>query len=335
MTVLFSNNASGTLSVELTSSIADQTIVLQSNEGGLFPNPSSPDFFYVTLEDTAGNVEICQCTARSNDTLTVFRGVDNTIAQAFPVGSKVELRVTNAVLNSFVQTRGDAMTGPLDMNGQEVQDAVLTSGGSGVIQGLPIRGSDNGTANELLVPSGGAAPTIGGNAIVTSADLGTYVPTTRTLTGGQGIAAIGDLSTNRTIDLAVSELTQIEGNALAAADDFLVYDADAAAHKRMAYQDGGIRVTVESGTSRVLTAADMNTYIRCTNGGATTVTLNTGVGTVGNVVIIEQGGAGTVTVNGTATVNTAASSQATRAQYSVIILVCYTANSWTLYGDAS
>lgn len=334
MTVLFTNNASGTLSVALTASGVDTSIVLQSNEGGLFPSISTGDVFYVTVEDTSGNVEICRCTARTNDTLTVVRGVDNTIIQAFDVGSKVELRVTSAVLDSFVQTAGDAMSGTLDMNGNEVQDAVLTSTGSGVIQGLTIRGSDNGTANELIVPSGGADPTIGGASIATADDIAGFVPTSRTLTGGEGIAAIGDLTADRTVDLAITELTQIEGNALAATDDFLVYDADAAAHKRMAYQSGGIRIITESGTSRVLSNSDMNSFIRCTNAGSVTITLNTGTGVQGNVVILEQAGAGTVTVTGTANVNTAFTSQTTRDQYSVIVLVCYATDNWTLYGDA-
>ncbi len=332
MSILFSNNASGTLSVQ--ANPADLTLTLQTNEGQLFPNPSGPDFFVLTLEDSSGNVEVCTCTNNTADVLTVTRAQDNTIAQTFAVGSRVELRTTALVFGQFVQISGDVMTGTLDMDGNTLQDAVITTTGQGVVQGLPIRGADNGTGNELVVPSGGADPTIGGSTILTAASS-LYVPSTRTLTGGEGIGTIGDLSANRTVALDIDSLTQIQGNALAENDDFLVYDASAAGHRRVSYQQSGLRIITESGTSRTLTNSDMNCYIRCTNAGAVTVNFNTSVGVQGNVVVIEQAGAGTVSIAGTATINSVFASDETAAQYSVLVAVSTAANTWTLYGDGA
>jgi len=166
MSIEFDNNASGTLSVEAagaTPGPEDTTLVLQAGEGALFPpvTTASGDFFYCTLEDTSGNIEIVQCTDVSTDTLTVARAQENTTSQTFAVGSKVELRMTAATMAEFIQRTGGTMTGTLDVNGNDIQDAVLTSTGAGEIKGLPLRGADGGTANQLQVPSGGGAVTIG------------------------------------------------------------------------------------------------------------------------------------------------------------------------------
>ena len=87
-------------------------------------------------------------------------------------------------------------------------------------------------------------------------------------------------------------------------------------------------------TSRTLTAADAGKYIVCTNASAITVTVNTGVFSIGDEIIIEQGGAGQITIAGTATVNTSsANAKKTAEQYAVIGLKCVAANTFTLTGE--
>lgn len=163
MSILFDNNASATLSVQ--AEIVDTTLTLQTNEGGLFPTPSGADFFICTLEDTSGNIEIVTCSDNTADVLTVTRGTENTSAAVFAVGSKVELRTTAATFAEFIQRSGDTMTGTLDVDGNDLQDPVITSTGTGEIKGLPIRGTDGGTANQLIVPTAAGAPTIGTDEI--------------------------------------------------------------------------------------------------------------------------------------------------------------------------
>jgi uncharacterized protein YjbI with pentapeptide repeats len=89
--------------------------------------------------------------------------------------TRVELRLTAAVIEQFVQVAGSIMTGDLDFNGNNLVDAVLTGTGTaitaGSIQGVPLRGSDNLPGNEIVVPDGGiASPTIGGVAILKAGD---------------------------------------------------------------------------------------------------------------------------------------------------------------------
>ena len=90
-----------------------------------------------------------------------------------------------------------------------------------------------------------------------------------------------------------------------------------------------------AGTTVTLADADCNTIIRYTAGTAVTVTVNTGVGGIGSVINILQGGAGQVTVSaGTATVQ-GANGTKTRAQYSMITLVQVAADTWVVCGDSS
>ena len=171
--LLFSNNASALLQTTITDS--DLTIELETGFGARFPSPSGGTFFYATLEDDQGNFEVVRCTARSNDLLTVVRGQDNTTAKAFTQNvTRVELRLTAAVVAEFLQVNGDVMAGPLDMNGNELQNAILTGASTsiqaGEIVGVPLRGDTGVSSNEIAVPSGGGSPTIGGANILKSGD---------------------------------------------------------------------------------------------------------------------------------------------------------------------
>ena len=131
-------------------------------------------------------------------------------------------------------------------------------------------------------------------------------------------------------NLDFSGLTAIQADGLAATDGFLVDDAGTP--KRMKYTDSGIRVQTVADTSDTLATADMNTLIEYTNASAVAVTLDTGVGKKGNVVIIQQDGAGQVTVSGTATLKSAVGNK-TRVQDSVIVLINKGSDIWALYGD--
>lgn len=102
MAYLFTNNATAALSASITN--AQTNLTLLPGQGALFPNPSFGDSFFVTLDNNAGTLEIVECTSRSGDVLTVLRGQDNTTANGFSLGAKVELRPTAKVLATFSQT---------------------------------------------------------------------------------------------------------------------------------------------------------------------------------------------------------------------------------------
>jgi hypothetical protein len=326
MSILFDNNASATNSVQV--EIVDTTVTLQTNEGQLFPNPTGADFFICTLEDTSGNVEIVRCTDNTADVLTVTRAQENTTAKLFPTGSKVEIRTTAGVFGEFLQKSGGTMSGELDMANNILRDPLITDGEA---RNMPIRGTDGGTANELVVPTAGGDPTIGGSTIVTVANAD-YVPTSRTLTGGDGIGPIGDLSANRTIDFLPSELsTRNIGNISQEIDSYVLDDNGTPV--RMLFVDSGFQ-TANLSSSTVITTAHLNKYLRCSHATGMNITLNTTLGNVrGNWIVIEQEGVGRITINGTATVNSP-NGLLTAEQYSTVVLIyVQETGTWTLSGD--
>ena len=107
MSVLFSNNASTTLSAGVGDSATSITVA----DGSVFPAISGSDYVYLTLEvDSNPDLkEIVKCTARSGNTLTIVRAQDGTSARTFSTADKCELRLTAAGLND-VATQADTDT---------------------------------------------------------------------------------------------------------------------------------------------------------------------------------------------------------------------------------
>ncbi|MEM3008358.1 MAG: hypothetical protein QXU32_01460 [Nitrososphaerales archaeon] len=70
------------------------TLTVLSGEGARFPSVGN---FRVTVDD-----EIMLCTARSNDTLTVVRGVEGTTAAAHSAGAEVVHTLTKEGLDNYV-----------------------------------------------------------------------------------------------------------------------------------------------------------------------------------------------------------------------------------------
>lgn len=208
--VLFANNASALLNTTIINT--DTSIEVAAGFGALFPSPSGSQYFLASLEDDSGNYEVVRCTSRSGDILTVVRGQDNTTAQGFTQNvTRVELRLTAAVIEELVQVNGDVMTGDLDLDGNNLLDAVingpLTQMTAGEIVGVPLRGAAGDSSNEISVPPASGAPTIGGAAILkTGDDIVAELDTAGTIildsaTVGVRIPALGWLRTEGTSNL--------------------------------------------------------------------------------------------------------------------------------------
>jgi hypothetical protein len=104
MTVVFANNAAGELALALAG--VDGSCNLVPGQGVRFPAPDPGNYAVVTLQ-YGSTFEIAHLTARSGDVLTLTRGQDGTIAENFPIGATVEMRVTKGLLEAFRQS-GDA-----------------------------------------------------------------------------------------------------------------------------------------------------------------------------------------------------------------------------------
>jgi hypothetical protein len=113
MAILFSNNASTTVSGSITT--GSTTVQLAAGTGAIFPHPTGGDYFVATFYDQATKTinEIVHVTNVTGDVATIVRGnsgfgVDTTTPQAWNAGDIFANLVTAGTLNAFVQ----AGTGP-------------------------------------------------------------------------------------------------------------------------------------------------------------------------------------------------------------------------------
>lgn len=160
--VLFSNNASGSLASSITSS--GTTITLTTGGGAQFPAISGGNYFYATLTDSSNNLEIVKVTARASDVLTVVRAQEGTTGRAYAAADKLELRVTAAVMNSLPQLAADqTFSGANTFSAAPTLGTALAvaSGGTGVT-------TSTGSGANVL----GTSPTITSPTLVTP-NLGT------------------------------------------------------------------------------------------------------------------------------------------------------------------
>lgn len=106
MPELFTNNAASSLASG-EAAIAT-TFTVQSGHGARFPNPGGGEFFRVTLfKKSTGEIEICRCTGRSGDILTVTRGEESTTPIAFNAGDIIELRPTAGFFSDLLLSVSD------------------------------------------------------------------------------------------------------------------------------------------------------------------------------------------------------------------------------------
>jgi len=161
MAVLYTNNATTTITAALTTS--STSISLATGTGALFPSPTSPDVFYATLV-SGSTTEIVKVTAKSTDTLTVVRGQDGTTAVAWSSGATIEIRICKALLDGKqgstprIQTVASAAT--IKPTGDTADEYTVTalavpatiaapSGTPTDGQRLILRFKDNGTGRAL------------------------------------------------------------------------------------------------------------------------------------------------------------------------------------------
>lgn len=100
---LFANNRSATLNSNV--AVPDGSLVLTAGQGATFPSPTAGQFFAVTVQSTlTGAYEVCYCTTRTGDILTVQRAQEGTAAQAFlSASSVVQMRLTKGTLERLIQ----------------------------------------------------------------------------------------------------------------------------------------------------------------------------------------------------------------------------------------
>lgn len=169
---VFTNNASATLAADITD--VQTTLQVEGGKGALYPAPVGSQFFKVALVNAAGDLEICHCTSRTGDVLTILRAQEGTTAQAWTqTVTRVELRVTAGTMEAMLQKDGDTLLGDIDADGNEIKNARLTDDTvmvGGQLVGTALRGTEDDGSNEIVVPDDGSRATAGGSRILTAAD---------------------------------------------------------------------------------------------------------------------------------------------------------------------
>lgn len=101
MNVTFENNAVSIIANNI--GPTDTIIQVRTGDGGMFPTPGAGEYFPATLVSASGR-EIVYVTSRSNDTLTVQRGMENTEPTGFVAGDIIEVRLTARVMNNIIES---------------------------------------------------------------------------------------------------------------------------------------------------------------------------------------------------------------------------------------
>ncbi len=176
--IVFTNNASALLAATINSTAL--SIQVAAGYGANFPSPTGDQYFYLTLEDDAGTIEIVKITSRSSDILSMDsvadRGQDGTSAASHTLNTtRCELRLVKSTMEEFLQKNGGGMTGNLDMNANNLIDAYLTGASTRMLAGqivnVPLRGLLDTATNEIAVPTDGTSrATAGGAALLAVGD---------------------------------------------------------------------------------------------------------------------------------------------------------------------
>lgn len=155
---------------------------------------------------------------------------------------------------------------------------------------------------------------------------------------GEGLAGGGTIDGNVTINMDITELTNITAATIVGGDE-LAIDVSGTT-KALAWQDFGVPTSTDATTTpfSALALSDANRMVICTNAGAITATLPANAAVafpIGTTFALYQQGAGQITVGITTDTLRAPNGTKTAAQYSVIFLTKTTATEWVLTGNAT
>jgi hypothetical protein len=328
MTVKLSNNVRSSLRTTL--EIGDTTLNLPVGHGVRFPALGAGEYFYVTVEDAAGDSEILQATARVTDTLTVVRGAEGTTPREFVAGSILEMRVTAASVLDAAQDAADAVDlADLGVTASAVELNVL-DGVTASTAELNILDGVTADASEINVLDGVLASTAELNILdgvtASTAELNILDGVTASaseLNVLDGITAstaelnILDGVTATTAELNILDgVTTFGGGLLTYADesafkagvnleigvDVQAYDADTL---KGDVEDqtisGGARITIKdlgdlSGNTITPDPGDRPTQ-KVTNNGAGSILPGSNEGSY-TLIVVNASGAGTITTTG-------------------------------------
>lgn len=167
----------------------------------------------------------------------------------------------------------------------------------------------------------------------TTTNFGWDIPQSTDLVkdGATAIATLGQDIDTAFVDLKGGTTGQVLSKTSGTDLDFTWIEQD----------DSTLAFNAQTGTTYTLVAADSaNKWVTCSNASSITVTVPPSVFSTGNVINLQQIGAGQVTFaqgSGVTITSTGATSTAPklRAQFSACSIICTGSNTFTIVGDLS
>ena len=154
MGLKYANNAGSYITSALTP--GSVTLTVQSGDGSKFPTLTVSDYFYGTLFDNAGNIEIVKVTARTGDVMTITRAQDSTTALSWASATRFELRQVAASLNDIVTTAATAKsTADTAKTTADTAKATADTAKATADGAIATAGAAVSTANAALPKAGG------------------------------------------------------------------------------------------------------------------------------------------------------------------------------------
>ena len=113
------------------------TLVVETGDGSLFPDPSSSGEYNVVIypngeQPTSSNAEIVRVTARTSDTMTITRQQESTTARAIAEGDIVMLAITAKMVSDL----STAITGVVTETGTQTLTNKTIDAGDNTLSGL-------------------------------------------------------------------------------------------------------------------------------------------------------------------------------------------------------
>ena len=166
----------------------------------------------------------------------------------------------------------------------------------------------------------------------TTTNFGWDIPQSTDLVkdGATAIAALGQDIDTAFIDIKGGTTGQVLAKASGTDLDFTWTEQD----------DTTLSFNAQTGTTYTLVVADLGKLVTLSNAGGITLTVPPSIFATGNIINIQQLGAGQVTLAqgaGVTITSTGASAAAPklRAQYSAATIICTASNTFTVIGDVA